>query len=90
MKQLSDCERLINFASSRLIVSASVTINFFLTFTGKGKAAINPLFGLPQNCCEKWDRWVSDYKKIHFSPESMACTLLQNQECKTFRKNSIR
>ena len=90
MKQLSDCGRLINFASLKLIVSTSVTINSFLTFTCKGKAAINHLFGLPQNCCAKWDRWVGDYKKFHFSPESMACTLLQTRECKNFKKNSFR
>ena len=75
MKQLSDCGRLINFASLKLIVSNSVTINFFSTFTCKGKAAINHLFGLPKNFCAKWDRWLGDYKKFHFFPESMACTL---------------
>ena len=68
MKQLPDCGRLINFASLKLIVSTSVTINSFLTFTYKGKAAINHLFGLLQNCCAKWDRWVGDYKKSHFFP----------------------
>ena len=56
MKQLSGCGRLISFASLKLIVSTSVTINSFL------QAAINHLFGLPQNCCAKWDRWVGDYK----------------------------
>ena len=80
MKHLSGCGRLINFASLKLKASTSVTINSFLTFTCKGKAAINHLFGLPQNFCAKWDRWVGDYKKIHFFPESMACTLLQKVE----------
>ena len=78
MKQLSDCRRLINFASSKLIVSTSVTINSFLTFTCKVKAAINHLLGLPQNCCAKWDRWVRDCKKFHYSSESMACIPFQN------------
>ena len=91
MKQLPDCGRLINFASLKLIVSTSVTINSFLTFTYKGKAAINHLFGLLQNCCAKWDRWVGDHKKSHFFfPESMTCTLLQNWDCKNFRRNSVR
>ena len=58
MKQLSDCGRLINFASLKLIVSTSVTINSFLTFTYKGNVAINHLFGfhkiVVQNGADGW------------------------------------
>ena len=60
MKQLYNCGRVINFASLKLMVSTSVTMNSFLTFTCKGKTAINKLFGIPQHCCGKWGRLVDD------------------------------
>ena len=49
MKQLSDCGRLINITNLKVMVLTRVTINsktFFFTFTSRGKAGINQLFGL--------------------------------------------
>ena len=49
MKQLSDCGRLINITNLKVMVLTRVTINskiFLFTFTSRGKAGINQLFGL--------------------------------------------
>ena len=85
MKQLSDCGRVI-YQFCNLEING---FNFS-NITCKDKPAINQLFGLPQHCSAKWGRWVGDYKKLHFFPESMAYTLLQNWGSKNIRNNSVR
>ena len=84
MKQLSDCGR-VSYQFCKLEINGFNFSNNNLQ--GQG---CNQSFGLPQHCCAKWGRWVGDYKKRQFFPESMACTLLQNRVCKNFRKNSVR
>ena len=47
------------------------------------------MFGLPQNYCAKWDRWVGDYKKFIFSLKTWHAASSKLGSVKISEKNSI-